>query len=88
MKITNKIDINHNLIIQEVEEETFLFDPEKSILHSLNETGAFIFRELQEKNSLQDIAEALTKRYKVSREQAIKDVTSIIGKMRKKKIIE
>ena len=44
----------------------------------LNETGSFLWKQLAEHTDIQALAEALTKEYDVSKEDAEKDVQSFV----------
>lgn len=65
---------------------------EKSIsfrgMLTLNEVGAFVWKELQTDNTPEKIAEKITAEYSVDYETALKDVNIFIGKLREKYIID
>jgi len=80
--------LNKGFIIQEIENETVIFDGENSVLFSFNETASFIFRRLKKRQEPEKIAHQLAKTYEVSEATAFKDVNSLIGKLAKKDIIK
>lgn len=48
----------------------------------LNDTGAFIFAELADKKTVDEVAEKLTKEYAVSGEKAAEDVMKTINSLK------
>jgi hypothetical protein len=54
---------------------------------TLNETGAFIWEQINGKRSVEEIIEALTGEYDIDNETASKDMFSFIDNMRKYLII-
>lgn len=83
-----KYKLNKGFIIQEIENETVIFDGENSVLFSFNETASFIFKRLKKGQEPEKIARSLAKAYEVSESTALKDVNSLIGKLAKKDIIK
>ena len=79
--------IQKGLIIQKIDKETVIFDAEKSVLYTLNETAAEIFRLLKKGLKEEEIVERMVKKYKVKKEKAEKDVKEMIGELTKRKII-
>lgn len=49
---------------------------------TLNESGAFLWRQLAEDCSLESLVEAMTKEYDVDAETAKKDINSFLGVIR------
>lgn len=56
-------------------------------LVTMNETGAFIWKKLDEGMDSKQIAEALTKEYNVSAQQAENDIIEFIDYLKKKAVI-
>ncbi len=65
---------------------------EKSItfrgMLTLNEVGAFVWKELQSENTCENIAKKITEEYSVDFETALKDVNVFVEKLREKDIID
>lgn len=57
-------------------------------VYTLNETGAFIWEQIDGKKSVQDIIEALTTEYDISEEAAGNDVFEFISNLEKYLIIQ
>lgn len=79
--------IKKELVVQKVEDEVFIFDGETSILHTLNETAADLFKKLKKGASAKDLSEYLVREYDISKGQAVKDITDFIKKLEKKKLL-
>jgi hypothetical protein len=57
-------------------------------VYTLNETGAFLWEQLDGKKSLKDLIDALISEYNVDKEAAIADVLSFLDEMNKYLIIK
>jgi hypothetical protein len=56
-------------------------------VYTLNETGAFIWEQIDGKNNLESIVELLTNEYNINTEIATKDMLDFINKMKEYLII-
>lgn len=79
--------INKGFIIQKLGKKTVIFDPEKSVLYTFNETASFIFQLLKKSMNIEAIADNLIKKYQIKKEIALRDVRGVIENLFKKKII-
>lgn len=77
-KTLTKIKIVKKYITQRSGDSISIFDPEKSVLSTFNNTGTFIFERLKRKNSIEDIAKDLIKEFNVTQKTAEKDVKNFI----------
>jgi len=82
-----KYKINKGLISQKLDKETVIFDADKSVLFTFNETVSFIFAKLKSGWDKEKTVSGLVKKYDVEKKEAEKDVAHLITKMKKKKII-
>lgn len=82
-----KYKINKGLVTQKINNKTIIFDTEKSILYTLNETAAFIFLKLKKGSSETEIIQAVVKKYQVKEERIQKDLVELISDLKKKKIV-
>ncbi len=57
-------------------------------VYTLNETGAFLWELIDGENNIEDMIEAVIRKYDVSEETATVDVFEFIGEMRKYLIIK
>lgn len=75
------------LITQKLDDKTVIFDGDKSVLYTFNETASYIFSKIKTKTDSEKIAELFVKRYGVKKARAEKDIKELIADMLKKKII-
>jgi hypothetical protein len=79
--------IQKGLIIQKLDKETVIFDAEKSVLYTLNETAAEIFKMIKKGLEEDKIIEKIVKKYEVKKEKVEKDIKKLLEELKKKKII-
>jgi len=79
--------IQKGLIIQKIDKETIIFDAEESVLYTLNETAADIFKMLKKGLKEKEIVENMVKKYKVKKERVEKDVKELVEELKKRKIL-
>jgi hypothetical protein len=82
-----KYRVNKGLITQKLDDKTVIFDGEKSILYTFNETASFIFNKIKLKTDKEKIIDQMTKKYKIKKEKAEKDLKELIDDMFKKNIL-
>jgi hypothetical protein len=79
----NYPSIKDDIVLREEDDGAFIFDPIKDILQVLNGTGLLVFKELNGKNSIDDIAQKLQSEYPEMSPEAVKqDVTLFIEQIR------
>lgn len=79
--------INKGFIIQKLGKKTVIFDGEKSALYTFNVTASFIFARLKKNWNINQITDALVKKYGIKRDKIKTDVKQITSDLKKKKII-
>lgn len=84
---TNKLKLARGLIIQKMSQETVIFDSERAILFTLNETAGYMFVKLKRKTPLAEIIRAVCKRYQISESRAKKDLELMLKQLQRKKIL-
>lgn len=77
-KTLTKIKIVKKYITQRTGDSISIFDPEKSVLSTFNNTGTFIFERLKRENSIEDVVKDLVKEFNVTQKTAEKDIISFI----------
>ncbi|WP_456419049.1 HPr-rel-A system PqqD family peptide chaperone [Thermovibrio sp.] len=65
-----------------ISDEGFIFDPETGSSFTVNQTGLFILKLLKEGKSQEEIVEALTEEFDVSREEASRDLIDFLEQLR------
>ena len=84
----NKYKINKGLITQKLDSETVIFDADKSVLFTFNETASYIFAKIKAGWDEEKISKMLVKKYKIKETRALKDVKELVQKLLKKGIIK
>lgn len=79
--------INKGLIAQKLDSKTVIFDGEKSVLYTFNETANYIFQKIKSKWDEKKIISIIVRKYNVGETQAKKDVQELIKLLKDKKII-
>lgn len=80
--------IQKGLIFEKIGKDTVIFDAEKSVLYTLNETASEIFNLLKKGLKEEKIIEKMIKKYQVKKEKAEKDLKELIEDLKKKEIIK
>ncbi len=79
--------LKKDLVVQQVNEEVFIFDGETSILHTLNETAADLFKKLKKGAAVSELVDYLIEEYGITRDKALKDSGEFVEKLKKKKLV-
>ncbi len=84
-----KISVNKKMVTRIIDGEYYIVDPDNQVLHSLNETGTFIFKQLK-KGVIQpeEVVNALCEKFETDALTAEEDVDEFFRKMEKKKIVK
>ncbi len=82
-----KYRINKDMIAQKIQGNEVIFDSEKSLVYTLNETATFIFNKVLLKKNEEEIVKSIVKEYSVDQPKAIKDISEAIEDMVKKRIL-
>jgi hypothetical protein len=85
--VSTQYKINKGIVFVKKDTEISLFDPDESLLFTLNETGAFIFRQLKTNPSMETLVLKVTQTYHISPQKAKKDIEELIEKLHKYHII-
>lgn len=85
--------LKDNFIFKEVAKEYMMVpllngNVNMSKVINLNETGAFIIKKLKEKDSIDYVADEMTKEYDVSREDALNDIKEFVELLKKRGFYE
>jgi len=82
-----KYKINKGFIAQKLDNKTVIFDGEKSVLYTLNETASYVFRKIKAGWEKERIIEQVIKKYSVKKERVEEDLIQLISDLKKKKIL-
>jgi len=76
---TNKPSQRSDIILQEIGDEVFLYDPSKGILHVLNPTAIFVWKQCDGEHTMTEIEENLRDTFQVADEIELhSDVMEIV----------
>ena len=79
--------VNPAFIVQKIGKKTGVYDAEKSVMHTFNDSAGYIFLGLQLQWSKDKIVEKLMEKYKVKKNVAQTDLETAMEDMMKKKIL-
>lgn len=85
--MTNKYLIQKGFVAQKMNNRIIIFDGEKSVLHSFNQTATFIFEKIKRGIDNKKLAELIAKKYSISEKKAEQDILEFIEELKSKKII-
>ena len=77
--------VKDDIVLREEEDGAFLFDPIQDFFQALNETGVFVFKELNGKNTIDDIVKKILSQYSdIEPDAAKKDVEIFIKQIKER----
>lgn len=79
--------VQKGFIVQKLGDKLTIFDGEKSMLYTFNETAGLIFQQLKKGKTEQEIVKLFVKRYKITQDQVKKDVKELLRDLTAKKIV-
>lgn len=82
-----KLILKKGFIFQKLGRKTVIFDGEKSVLYTFNETASFIFQKLKQNLPQKIIARELANKYKISIKKALNDVEQFVTELVDNKIV-
>jgi hypothetical protein len=78
---------NPALAWREIDEETVIISPGESVMHELNDTGSFVWRNIDGRRNAEDLAALLVEQYDVTRETALADTLSLLEELSSRKLL-
>jgi hypothetical protein len=78
---------NPALAWREIDDETVIISPNDSVMHELNDTGSFLWKNIDGKKSAAELAELLVENYEVAPETALSDTQSLLEEMSSRKLV-
>jgi hypothetical protein len=78
---------NPALAWREIDEETVIISPTESVMHELNDTGSFIWRNIDGRRSAQEIASLLAATYEVTVDVALSDTEALLQELSSRKLV-
>ena len=78
---------NPALAWREIDDETVIISPNDSVMHELNDTGSFLWKNIDGKKSAVELAELLVASYEVTPDIALSDTQSLLEEMSSRKLV-
>jgi hypothetical protein len=78
---------NPALAWREIDEATVIISPNESVMHELNDTGSFLWQNIDGHRSAADLAALLADNYEVTPDVALTDTQSLLEEMASKKLL-
>ena len=88
MNLEHKVIFAETVFAQEVDGEMVLLDMESENYFGLDEVGTSIWQAMQEKETLQEVFEALLEQYEVEEEMLENDLLEFVGKLVKSGLVK
>lgn len=78
---------NPALAWREIDDETVIISPNDSVMHELNDTGSFLWKNIDGHKSAAELAELLVANYEVTSDIALADTQSLLQEMSSRKLV-
>jgi hypothetical protein len=78
---------NPALAWREIDDETVIISPHDSVMHELNDTGSFLWNNIDGKKSTAELAELLVENYEVPPDVALADTEALLEEMSSRKLV-
>jgi coenzyme PQQ synthesis protein D (PqqD) len=78
---------NPILAWREIDGEIVIVSPDDSVLHELNETGSFVWKQLDGRRPVAEIAASLAAEYDVTPEHALDDIETLLGELAARQLL-
>jgi hypothetical protein len=78
---------NPALAWREIDEETVIISPGESVMHELNDTGSFVWRNIDGHRKAEELAALLVEQYDVTHEIALADTLSLLEELSTRKLL-
>jgi hypothetical protein len=78
---------NPALAWREIDEETVIISPGESVMHELNDTGSFVWRNIDGHRNAEELAKLLVEQYEVTQEIALADTLSLLEELSTRKLL-
>jgi hypothetical protein len=78
---------NPALAWREIDDETIIISPNDSVMHELNDTGRFLWKNIDGRKSAAELAQLLVENYEVTPEIALYDTQALLEEMSSRKLV-
>jgi hypothetical protein len=78
---------NPALAWREIDDETVIISPNDSVMHELNDTGSFLWKNIDGRKSAAELAGLLVENYEVTPDIALSDTQALLDEMSSRKLV-
>jgi Coenzyme PQQ synthesis protein D (PqqD) len=78
---------NPILAWREIDDETVIISPTESVMHELNETGSFLWKNIDGQRSAAELAAMLAAEYEVTSDTALADTEELLQRLASSKLL-
>jgi hypothetical protein len=78
---------NPALAWREIDDATVIISPSESVMHELNDTGSFLWKNIDGHKSAEELAALLAENYEVTPDTALTDTQSLLEEMSSRKLL-
>jgi hypothetical protein len=78
---------NPALAWREIDEVTVIISPSDSVMHELNDTGSFLWKNIDGQRSATELAGLLAESYEVTPDVALTDTQALLEEMSSRKLV-
>ena len=78
---------NPALAWREIDDETIIISPNDSVMHELNDTGRFLWKNIDGTKSAAELAQLLVENYEVTPDIALSDTQALLEEMLSRKLV-
>ena len=78
---------NPVLAWREIDEATVIISPNDSVMHELNDTGSFLWKNIDGHRSAAELAGMLAENYEVMADVALTDTQALLDEMSSRKLV-
>lgn len=82
------ITVNKNYVYCNVEDEMVLLGMEDGIYYGLNQVGAFIWEQIKEPKTIDQVRDAILAEYEVEKGECERDLLELLQEMTEKGLVE
>ncbi len=85
---STKVTVNKDYVYCNVEDEMVLLGMEDGIYYGLNQVGAFIWENIKEPKTIDNVRDAILAEYDVEKEECERDLFELLKEMTGKGLVE
>ncbi len=87
MDFSKKIVVSENVFVQEIDDEIVMLDMNSENYFGLNNIGSEIWKLMQEKETIQEIYEAMKDAYDIDGETLKNDIENLFANLEKNRLV-